>query len=279
MGIQPENDCFNDISGSNIVCSSNETFSVSVPSCCSVEWSKSSELNQVGGNTSSNYTVNSAISTYCMTGWVQATFKNSDGDVFLTKTKSFGVNGPKTEDMELALYTTGAVPVSYMCPETNYHIYLENDGVCSLTNLSWTIPAAWDLNYQSSNMISVYTNSIPGGMVEVEASTCCGDNVEVMTGYFSSGYCSSSLSLLVSPNPTNIETTITIESSNTEKEFVPDELWTLEVYNSSQILIQKEINLNGNQCKLNTSGWKEGIYYIRATYGNEILVGKFIVKK
>lgn len=45
-----------------------------------------------------------------------------------------------------------------------------NNGGCSLSNYSWTIPAGWDQIYTSGNMISVYTNSFPGGRVEVDSS-------------------------------------------------------------------------------------------------------------
>ncbi len=291
FGIQPVNNCFNGISGDDEVCSSNETFSISLPVCCSATWSRSSSyLNQVSGNTGSNYTVNSAISSYCITGWVQVELKNHDGQTILITKKYVGVNGPKSEDTELALYTTGGTPISYMCPDTHYHIYLNYSG-CSLSNYSWTLPIGWSVNYYYNNMVSIYTNSSPGGMVEVNANTCCSDNVKIKIGYFGSGYCGSSYLLVFSPNPTSSETTLSIEPDEAQKEgimlksaciepvFDENTEWNLEVYDNLQNLKLKEEKLKGNSTKIQTVSWKEGIYLVRVKYKDEIITGKLAVKK
>ncbi|MDF1551065.1 MAG: thiol protease/hemagglutinin PrtT [Bacteroidales bacterium] len=290
--IQPINNCFNGISGDEEVCSSNETYSVSLPSCCSASWSRnSSYLNQVGGNTGSSYTVNSAISTYCITGWVKVELKNHDGQTILEKTKYVGVNGPKSEDTELVLKTTGGSTVSFMCPNTNYNLFLNNNSGCNLSDYDWTFPSGWTPNYYYNNMFSFNTGSSPGGMVEVYASTCCNDNVKIETGYFGSGYCGSSYLLVFSPNPTSGETTLNIEpdeeqeeetilqSTYSEPAFDENAEWNLEVYDNLQNLKLKEDRLKGSSTKIQTASWNEGVYMVRVKYKDEVLTGKLVVKK
>lgn len=88
-----------------------------------------------------------------------------------------------------------------------------------------------------------------------------------------------SKSLSLSPNPASGEITITIESSS-EKEIVDfNQEWELEIYTQSQVLKENKTRLKGSNTVINTSGWKEGVYVVRAKYKDEILTGKLIVKK
>ena len=48
-----------------------------------------------------------------------------------------------------------------------------NSSSCTASNYIWTIPSAWTKWYQYNNMISINTNSQPGGQIMVDATTCC----------------------------------------------------------------------------------------------------------
>ncbi len=89
LGIEPILDACSGLDGADIICSSNESYSVSIPSTASVVWSKSSSLNEVGGNTSTTYTVSPATSG--TSGYVSATIKNSQGNTFLVRNKEFWI--------------------------------------------------------------------------------------------------------------------------------------------------------------------------------------------
>lgn len=202
--------------------------------------------------------------------------------------KRIGVNAPYYTDVDLVLYNTGGSPVSYMCPNTHYHIYLSNTSGCSLSNYDWTIPQAWSENYTFSNMISVYTGSTPGGRVEVEATTCCGVTASIIIDYFYSDYCGSSYSMSFSPNPSTGETTLTLELVSTDSElesnaiepaFENNEEWDLEVYDAMQNLKHKKTKLKGKSTTINTQSWKEGVYMVRAKYKDQIITGKLVVKQ
>ncbi|NQU86858.1 MAG: S8 family serine peptidase [Mariniphaga sp.] len=275
------------ISAPDIICYGGHTVSLQDPPAnTTITWG-GSNVTYPYGNTGTSVTVRATSSSTISTGSITASFTIEDVPYIITK--SVGINGPASEDVELNLYTSGGTPVAYMCPNTYYHIYLSNNGGCSLSDYSWSIPAAWDSMYQYNNMISVYTNSSPGGMVEVYANTCCSINAKVIIDYFGSGYCGGGYFMSFSPNPTSEETTLTInpvaedqalKSAKTElPSFDEDVDWEYEVYSPTQVLKQKKTKIKGNKTKIQTQGWQEGIYIVRVKYWDEIITGKLQIKK
>ncbi len=240
------------------------------------DWSSSSYyLNEISGPGNSDYTVEGTSNI----GYSIISLNITTPSGVTSSTHNYvGVNMPYPGNLSFSLFNTNGTPVSYMCPETHYHIYLNNDDDCSLSNYNWIIPSAWTENYTWSNMISVYTGSTPGGMVEVYANTCCGMNTKVFTDYLSGGYCRSSYSMRLSPNPTTGETTLSIETTSDDTEFNENVEWELEVYSPAQLLKEKKTNLRGKNAKIQTSGWTEGIYIVRVKYKDEVLQGKLVVK-
>lgn len=93
--------------------------------------------------------------------------------------------------------------------------------------------------------------------------------------------------LVISPNPACNEVSITIESELEEEitlmsnETILDTNieWNLEIYDNLQSLKLKKKKLKGKSTVIETHGWKEGIYLVRAKYKEEILQGKLMVKK
>ena len=249
---------------------------------CTYNWTYDTNLlNYVSGQGTRSFKVTPKNSTSAGMGGVMLTL-TIDPPVNKTRiiTRYIGVNRPHSDNLELALYTTGGSPVTYMCPETHYHIYLNNSGGCSLSNYTWSIPSGWTQNYTWENMISVYTGSTYGGMVEVYADACNGINSKVIIDYFGGGgYCGNSYSMVLSPNPATGETTLSIETTSEDSEFDENAEWELEVYSQNQLLKEKKTSLRGSSTTIPTSGWKEGVYFVRVNYKDEVLQGKLVVKK
>lgn len=283
----------NEVSGPDHVCTDGSEYTCAAPpSGYTISWLVGSNLEILSGGNTNTPTIKALSNSSGGEGWIKSQLtKTGSSCTISSNTKYVGVNQPIYSDVELELRTTSGTPVSFMCPNTHYHIFLNNSSSCSLSSYTWTLPAAWTVNYQYNNMISVYTNSIPGGMVEVYANTCCGVNKKVVTDYFPGGYCSSSFSLVFSPNPTSGETTLSIVTDEVQEEEtilksaysepIFDEAieWDLEVYDNVQNLKLKKNKLKGNSTKIQTASWKEGIYMVRVKYKDEILNGKLVVKK
>jgi len=87
----------------------------------------------------------------------------------------------------------------------------------------------------------------------------------------------SALQLKISPNPASNETTIEINDTGIQDAKSNTE-WQVEVYDSMQSLKAKAQKITGKQYAISTVGWKEGVYLVRAKFGNEILSGKLMVK-
>jgi hypothetical protein len=51
------------------------------------------------------------------------------------------------------------------------------------------------------------------------------------------------------------------------------------VYSETQLLKTKQTGLRGQSAKIQTAGWKEGVYMVRVNYNGEVLTGKLVVKK
>lgn len=241
----------------------------------SYDWNASGLLSQVSGDFTPNYTVSG--SSGAGIGYVYLTITSPSG-MTTSSQKAIGVNMPYPDDLTYSLYTSGGSPVSYMCRNQHYHIYLNNNSGCSLSSYTWSVPSGWSINYTYSNMISVYTNSSPGGMVEVSANTCCGVFTKVKTGYFGSGYCGSSYAMSLSPNPSSGETTLAIEPTSSDVSFDENAEWGIEIFDQMQVLKEQKTKIKGKEQKINTSGWKTGIYFVRVKYKDEYLSGKLVVQ-
>lgn len=86
--------------------------------------------------------------------------------------------------------------------------------------------------------------------------------------------------LLLSPNPSTSETIISLESSDEAKSLnATMEEWDLEVYDQNQKMKAKIDKVRGKSTTLNTSGWKEGIYIVRAKCKDQVLTEKLVVKE
>ena len=74
------------------------------------------------------------------------------------------------------------------------------------------------------------------------------------------------------------ETTLELKTENIDKYTEGDE-WEMEIYNQQQVLIKKTTDIKDKKHIINTSGWKEGIYFVRVKVNNKMFSRKFIVAR
>jgi len=272
------------ITGSDIVCySPNQTFTLhNCPSGSSVSWTKSSNLTYVS-ETNTTYTVHANSSTTSGEGWIQAYITTNNCDP-ITVRYNLWVGPPRPEDVSYDVRTSYGQKINpvasgvwLLCPNTNYYIYVINNcSECSTSNYNWTIPSDWTKYYTSQNMIYINTNNSYGGVVSVDANTCCGYRT-IISGYMVKDYgCGGGYYLSFTPNPTTGETQLEIKTEKIDTYTDGDE-WEAEIFNQQFILKHKTIKLKNKTYTINTSGWKEGIYFVRVRVKGKLVFGQFIV--
>lgn len=207
------------------------------------------------------------------------------GEVF-TAEKDLWIKGPDVTEVSFDVFRSDGVRATkvgstfLLCPSTNYQIYLMNSGPVPLSNYNWTVPSAWTSNYTYNNIISINTNSSPGGQVIVTATNTasgCNNTIQPITGYMGSNYSCGSYYMSFTPNPATSETTLELTVDG-EKTITENSEWELEVYDQQQGLMEKKTKIKGKQTKINTSSWKDGVYIVRVSIDGELITEKLIVK-
>ncbi|MCF6333031.1 MAG: T9SS type A sorting domain-containing protein [Draconibacterium sp.] len=147
-----------------------------------------------------------------------------------------------------------------------------------ITSTSFYFDFDYEIVDEGDGWAYVYVNSFDQestGLVDVEACSSLAefyvfDLVEGMCGgYFMS----------LSPNPSNGEVTITLESTSKTRTIDLNDSWELEIRDQSQNLKYKKGKLKATKTKLNTSSWKEGIYFVIAKYKEHFIKSKLVVSK
>jgi bacillolysin len=256
------------ISGPDIVCASNSTFTLSnLPPGVSVNW------NVYPPNLVTPYsgTGSSAIfqaSCYPIGNCnLYFTISSACGSTQVSKFLIAG--GPDYYDVELdILYSSGQPApkqaVFLLCPNTTYHIYLMNNSSCSTSNYSWTIPGAWTKYYQYNNMISINTNSQPSGQIMVDATTCCANcgSLRILIDYMGEYWDCGGGYYMASPNPADsyIDIDINEEKIITEGLSLGNEHVLTMVDKMGMVKYKAEIR--EFPYRINTSNLPNGLYII-----------------
>jgi len=254
------------ISGPSLVCYSTETpFTVDgLPSGATITWQYETSLLEPVSDQGSNPCYFIAIGSG--NAWVQAVINTTYGQYPLPQVNCSA--GSPT-----ILYLDGPTYVqtysnNYYCAEKDvwnlnaqYYWYLSQDGI-------YTSPTNQNRTY--------ITFETPDHNTVLEVAACnscgCSDNyyLEIdVNGYYR---------LMLSPNPSTAETTVSIGSTSGESIDANVE-WNFEVYDQGFQLKARQTKIIGKEFKLNTSGWREGVYIVRANYKGKFLTEKLVVKR
>ncbi|WP_423130249.1 T9SS type A sorting domain-containing protein [Gaoshiqia sp. Z1-71] len=247
------------INGPNVVCNSGTTFSITnFPSGVDLSWNTSSNMTKTSSG--EDYVV--LIATGSGNGWVQAELSGGGTNVFSELKTVYASELPSP-----TIYGNSTVKCGY---SLNFHV----DQLSAESGESF----CWD-----SDVLSISNSDRP---------ECTVSGTDPAIGYISCTVTACGVPktssnvvrvigcpfLLLSPNPSTGETTVSIETASAESPDMNTE-WDLEVYDQSQMLKLKKTKLKNHAYNLNTSGWKEGVYIVCVSYNSETLTGKLIVKK
>ncbi|MBW6533667.1 MAG: T9SS type A sorting domain-containing protein [Mariniphaga sp.] len=149
-----------------------------------------------------------------------------------------------------------------------------------VTDYHWTVSCGTILNGQGTSCIFVEPNcNCYEIYVRLQTENLCQQLSPIATKYITIDCTGATpLSIILSPNPSTGETIVSIES-NVEGDTEINTEWGLEIFDQNQILKEKKTRIKGKKYKINTSGWKEGVYMVRVNYKGEVLTGKLVVKR
>jgi subtilisin family serine protease len=248
------------LSGPSVVCSSGATFTVNNAAGSTISWTCSTNISfdhQTGNN--KVFTANGTG-----TGTIQATLISACGNVTLPA---------KTVWVGLPVITSISGPSSVSINQpASFTAQLSLDSYPD--SYSWTTsPSSGVTIYPDGRYASMSFANSGTYQVVARAHNSYGWSdyfityIDVPDGYY----------LSISPNPTTTEATIELVGTSTEKVTKETE-WDLEVYDAMQTMKAKVQKIKGNKQTLNTSGWKEGVYIVRAIIGKDVISGKLVVK-
>ena len=265
------------IFGPSVVCVSGASFSIpNLPNGASISWSTSNNISRSSSQGSNPCTFTASSSDE---GWVQATITTGCGNITLPR-KNVWVGNILPLGLHLTDRTTGLPHYQFCNGQANPVKAVHLDGEAFIDEWDWDVTGGY-VYYNNPNgdnsEVTIYPTSSSFN-VKLNAHNGCG-----WSGWADMGVATVSCFsyiLSFSPNPSTLETTISIEPASAKTkntEALPE--WDLEVYNQGQQLKARTQKIKGRQTVLNTSGWKEGVYIVRAKVNGEVLTDKLVVKE
>ena len=241
------------------------------------DWSVSYPLSEVSGDGTATYIV-------------EGTSQNGMGTVSLTITTPSGATVTASKDVWAGrpFGTVQLLGYDELCPmgddEDNFLVAYPPDEM-SVTDYQWTFPSEWTFTTGQGTDTPEFTiyDDFTDEHVQAYLTNQCGATLYDWIVYQDDD-CPDGYYMSFSPNPTTEETTLSIKSASTEKTFGANTEWEVEVYSPSQIIKEKTGRLKGTSTKLQTAGWKDGIYVVRIKYypkgkSAKVLTGKLVVKR
>ncbi len=260
------------ISGTNTVCTSNSTFTLNNrPPGTTVNWTKSSNLTPVGGNTGTTYTVRANGNG---SGWVQAVISGGGcGDVTISKDFWVGIpnkptnitfypSNPCLNQIVIALVSANNPAISEVHYEwRNTHTYIDQN------------PSGSEVHFTTLPSFPYTTN------VYVKGTNSCGSSSEYSEllsvkdcggggggGLIPVPYSVEGPVLLVSPNPANDYLEAEIVDDNFEQG--SNNKIHIKLFNNRSIPVYTG-NSHQQTFRINTSNLPHGLYLLQVIYKGE----------
>lgn len=174
---------------------------------------------------------------------------------------------------------TGSYPDEF-CPGDVNELLARADPLIDmkLNSIYWDM-GSWNVYYYDNEgyvLFEIPLSFCQSENLYYEVSNNCDVAITSITIY--EGICGGYY-MILSPNPSSGETTITIESSKKDEKIDLNEEWDLEIFDQQQNLKENFQKVKGNTKKFNASTWKEGNYILKAKYKDKYVVGKLVVTK
>jgi len=242
------------INGSYLVCySPNKTYTIDGdPASSSFDWTKSSNLTQVGGSTSASYVVHAISTSVYDDAWVNVEVSKGactweiQKDLWVGKFESTVVTGQAA-----------------VCPNSLY-VYTAQvpGGHSSSYSYEWTYPSGWYKNGQWDNNIQLQTPqyNMTYGTVRVRITNACGTSgYSGITVY--PGYCGGYYMAFPNPSSSYVDIDVNPKMSTSMEEIYNNDI-SLSLYNKMGIVVLNS-NVESLPYRINTSELPNGEYVVK----------------
>jgi len=246
------------VTGTNLVCTSNSTFTLhNRPPNSSVSWTHSSNLTSIGCDTCITYIIKAKNSYVNGNAWVKATI---NGVVF---TKTFWVGKPKFTvegDEQLEIRMPGIAMIDY------------SNGGGGSTNVFWTRSGAIATVNGGPVTAKFRAGSRPGmGAVYATVTNTCGSKenrllVEVTGGWYS-----------IYPNPSSDVLYIKIDKDKMPKYLITERI-EIKLYDKMMRFKRQSI-INADITPINVNGLQKGVYIIQLISGKKTYEEKILISR
>lgn len=243
------------VSGPNLICTSNSTFTLHnrVPGT-TVSWEKSSNLQYVSGQGSDTYTVK-ASSSASGAGWVRATVNLSGYDSFTLQDYSIWAGTPQiiNKKVDGSYYYPGF----QICPGDHYLSVTPVGGDAGTA--TWTVPYGITYFVGTNTLDFTFPSNANSVAITARSANSCG------TGPNSSFYltkktwgCYDSYAMTLSPNPASDYVTITMLENQPLIDYAESGNITVDVDTKTYEPTSYTINIYNNQSTLLSSVTRSG---------------------
>jgi hypothetical protein len=265
-----------EISCASLICASESAVLDVDPAALNFTWSLTPTSIFSGNKTGTGKTATITAATGASgQGKIKYSFQMPSGETF-TAEKTFWVGKPGMPITSPSGYPTLELGLGAYQPISLF----KTPGFTGGTINWWSTGSITPVNSTNGMTCTFEAISLGTGNFYVTVQNTCpgtspigGGTVNVVSGG------GGQMMMVLSPNPTGAETTLSIESTSAEVNFDVNAEWELEIYDQVQTLKEKNTKLKGNEYKIQTAGWKVGVYFVRVIYKDEVLTSQLVVKQ
>ncbi|MBA7534629.1 hypothetical protein ES705_26878 [subsurface metagenome] len=246
------------VSGPDIVCTSNSTFTLhNRPPGTTVNWTKSSNLSYVSGQSTDNYTVKATPSA-AGPGWVQATITTDCGDATIRE-NIFWVGKPAQPTI------LGPDEVTCYFPEW----YFINSESIQWGDFQWSTDYALRIIGTTTGHKALIEGLEEGyGQIFCEVTNTCGSTENRLVVWIDCWR------FRMSPNPADDYVEISIDESKLAENKI--DVYEVRIYNVMNKMVYN-VKTSKPTLQINTRQFINGVYYVHFIFNGKLQVEQLVI--
>jgi len=258
---------FPSITGSDVVCTSNTTYTLNNrPPGTSVSWNKSSNLQYVSGQGTNSYTVKAYSNDTRASGYVTASI-TGDCDIPILN-KSVWVGRPGTP-----VTTPDGSPPMQVIYGSSFLVNIFNPPGANPNTGSWTAMGSISITTSGSGRRCGFKATGFGfGQWHVTTSNDCGTSDTYTGSVIVPGW-----DFGMSPNPADDYVELTAEKKEYDTKGIVSDNYEVKILNNLKSVVYESAKTNQTSLRISTKHLANGTYYIHFTAGEQKEVKQLII--